>query len=270
VPFGPRPGRNVKLKATVAYNGSGFHGFAPNPDVLTVTGAIEKALQTILGEPVTITGAGRTDKGVHSRGQVISFESPEMIRQNKVDPVKLERSINGLCGPDIIVRDIVRVPDDFHARFSAKWRRYRYQVLTSREPDPLRSHFAWHVWEPLNLDAMRRAAALFVGEHDFSSFCRRPKVGEDAHEKLMDRTVLATEWVEAGDDMLEFWIEATAFCHQMVRSIVGTIIDVGIGDIAPDDIPAIIDAKNRKLAGQVAPPHGLTFWEVHYPADVLS
>ena len=260
----------MKLKATVAYNGSGFHGFAPNPDVPTVTGAIENALQTVLGEPVTITGAGRTDKGVHSRGQVISFDSPEMIRQNKVDPVKLERSLNGLCGPDIIVRDIVRVPDDFHARFSATWRRYRYQVLTSREPDPLRSHFAWHVWEPLNLDAMHRAAALFVGEHDFSSFCRRPKVGEDAHEKLMDRTVLATEWVEAGDDMLEFWIQATAFCHQMVRSIVGTIIDVGIGEIASDDIPAIIDAKNRRLAGQVAPPHGLTFWEVHYPAAVLS
>ncbi len=260
----------MKLKATVAYNGSGFHGFAPNPGVPTVTGAIETALQTILGEPVTITGAGRTDKGVHSRGQVISFDSPEMIRKNKVDPVKLERSINGLCGPNIIVRDIVLVPDDFHARFSARWRRYRYQVLTSREPDPLRSHFAWHVWEPLDLDAMYRAAEHFVGEHDFSSFCRRPKVGEDAHEKLMDRTVLATEWVEAGDDMLEFWIQATAFCHQMVRSIVGTIVDVGVGDIAADDVPAIIEAKNRRLAGQVAPPHGLTFWEVHYPNDVLS
>ena len=179
----------MKLKATVAYNGSGFHGFAPNNDVPTITGAIEDALAVIFGEPVTITGAGRTDKGVHARGQVISFDVPEMIRKNRVESSKLERSLNGLCGPGIVVRDIVRVPDDFHARFSAKWRRYRYQVLTSRQPDPLRAHGAWHVWEPLDLEAMRAAAQHLVGEHDFSSFCRRPKVDDDAHEKLMDRTV---------------------------------------------------------------------------------
>jgi len=255
----------VKLKATVAYNGSGFHGFAPNNDVPTITGAIEDALAVIFGEPVTITGAGRTDKGVHARGQVISFDVPEMIRKNRVESSKLERSLNGLCGPGIVVRDIVRVPDDFHARFSAKWRRYRYQVLTSRQPDPLRAHGAWHVWEPLDLEAMRAAAQHLVGEHDFSSFCRRPKVDDDAHEKLMVRTVLSTEWVDAGDDLLEFWIQATAFCHQMVRSIVGTLVNVGAGDFAPDDIPAMIRAKNRKQAGDVAPPHGLTFWEVYYP-----
>ena len=256
----------MKLRATVAYNGSGFHGFAPNNDVPTITGAIEDALAVIFGEPVPIMGAGRTDKGVHARGQVISFDVPEMIRQNRVESSKLERSINGLCGPNIVVRDIERVPEDFHARFSAKWRRYRYQIVNSRQPDPLRLHSSWHVWEPLDLEAMRVAAQHLVGEHDFSSFCRRPKVDDDAHAKLMVRTVLSTEWVDAGDDLLEFWIQATAFCHQMVRSIVGTLVNVGAGDFAPDDIPAMVRAKNRKQAGDVAPPHGLTFWEGVLPA----
>jgi len=254
----------MKLKATVAYNGSGFHGFAPNPGVPTVTGALEAALATIFGEPIGIMGAGRTDKGVHSRGQVISFDVPQMIRQNAVEPHKLERSINGLCGPAIVVSNIERVPDDFHARFSANWRRYRYQVLTSRHPDPLRPH-VWHVWEPLDFDAMQEASRHFVGEHDFSSFCKRPKVGPDAHEKLMDRTVLAAEWVDAGEDLFEFWIQASAFCHQMVRSIVGTLVNVGAGQYSPDDIPAMLAAMNRKTAGDVAPPHGLTFWQVNYP-----
>ena len=259
----------MKLKATVAYDGSGFHGFAPNPGVPTVTGALEAALETIFGEPIPIMGAGRTDKGVHARGQVIHFEVPEMIRRNAVEPSKLERSINGLCGPAIIVRDIDRVPDDFHARFSANWRRYRYRVLTSRHPDPLRPH-AWHVWKPLDLEAMQRASGFFIGEHDFSSFCKRPDVGPDAHEKLMDRTVLAAEWREADDDMLEFWIQASAFCHQMVRSIVGTLVNIGAGEFAPDDVPGMLDARDRKAAGDVAPPHGLTFWEVHYPISTTS
>lgn len=255
----------MKLKATVAYNGSGFHGFAPNPDVRTVTGVLEAALGRVFGEPIAIMGAGRTDKGVHSRGQVISFDVPEMIRKNPVEAHKLERSLNGLCGPDVVVSNVVRVDDAFHARFSAQWRRYRYQVLTTRHPDPLRPH-CWHIWQPLDLEAMQTAAMHFVGEHDFSSFCKRPNVGPDAHEKLMDRTVLAVEWRDAGDDMLEFWIQATAFCHQMVRAIVGTLVNVGSGDFEPDDIPAMIQARNRKSAGDVAPPHGLTFWEVYYPS----
>lgn len=256
----------MRLKATVAYDGSGFHGFAPNPGIPTVTGALEDALETIFGEAIPVMGAGRTDKGVHSRGQVIHFDVPEMIRKNAVVASKLERSINGLCGPGIVVRDIERVPDDFHARFSAQSRRYRYQVLTSPQPDPLRVHAAWHVWQPLDLVAMQEGANHLIGEHDFSSFCRRPSVDEDAHEKLMVRTVLAAEWVDAGDDLLEFWIQATAFCHQMVRSIVGTLVNVGAGDYSPDDIPEMIRAKNRRLAGDVAPPHGLTFWEVYYPS----
>lgn len=251
----------MKMKATVAYHGSGFHGFAVNRDVRTVAGDIEAALATIVGEAVTITCAGRTDKGVHGRGQVISFDLPDDFdteRQN------IERSLNGLCGPNIVVRDLERADDDFDARFSAQWRRYRYQVMVGRHPDPLRIETAWHVWQPLDLTAMNTAAAHLVGEHDFTSFCKRVKVPEGEPEKVLVRQVLEAGWREGGDDTLEFWVQATAFCHQMVRSFVGTLVDVGMGKIAPNAIPDILAAQDRTAAGQVAPPHGLTFWKVEY------
>ena len=251
----------TKMKATVAYDGSGFHGFAINEDVRTVAGDIEHALLTIFREPITITCAGRTDKGVHGRGQVISFDVPD---DAVVDPSRIEKSINGLCRPHIVVRDVVVAGDDFNARFSAQWRRYRYQVLTSPQPDPLRITTAWHVWNPLDLDAMNQAAAHLVGEHDFTSFCKRVKVAEGEPEKSMTRRVLEAQWRSGDDDVIEFWVQATAFCHQMVRSFVGTLVDVGSGKIEPDAIPAIIEAKDRTRAGQVAPPQGLTFWEVAY------
>ena len=251
----------MKMRATVAYNGSGFHGFAINNDVRTVAGDLEAALAKVVRSPITITCAGRTDKGVHGRGQVISFDVPD---DAGIDPVRLERSLNGLCGPSIVVRDVQVANDAFDARFSAQWRRYRYQVMTGKHPDPLRIESAWHVWQPLDLNAMNHAAAHLVGEHDFSSFCKRVKVPEGEPEKSMTRRVLEAGWREGDDDIVEFWVQATAFCHQMVRSFVGTLVDVGMGKFDPDAIPEILAAQNRTAAGQVAPPHGLTFWEVRY------
>ena len=250
----------MKMKATVAYNGSGFHGFAVNPGVRTVAGDIEAALERVVGQPVTLTCAGRTDRGVHGRGQIISFELPE----GAPDPSRIESSINGLCKPGIVVRDVMVVGDDFDARFSATYRRYRYQVLNATHADPLRVNTAWHVWLPLDMEAMNVAAGHFVGEQDFASFCKRVKVADGEPEKSTVRHVLSAEWRAADDGVLEFWVQATAFCHQMVRSFVGTCVDVGLGRIAADAIPEILAAKDRTEAGQVAPPHGLTFWEVGY------
>ncbi len=251
----------MKLKATVAYNGSGFHGFAANRDVRTVAGDLETALATIVGEPVTITCAGRTDKGVHGRGQVISFEVPDDVR---ADPHRIQQSLNGLCKPNIVVRDIAIADDDFDARFSAQWRQYRYQVLVSPHPDPLRAHTSWHVNTPLDLEVMNEAATHLLGEQDFTSFCKRVKVAEGEPEKSMVRRVLEAAWISTDDEIVEFWVKSTAFCHQMVRSFVGTLVDVGIGKFAADDIPKILEAQDRLAAGQVAPPQGLTFWEVRY------
>jgi len=251
----------MKMRATVAYNGSGFHGFAINRDVKTVAGVIEHALEVIFQEPITITCAGRTDKGVHGRGQVISFELPDTFDLEKQN---VERSINGLCGPNIVVRDLEQADDDFDARFSAQWRRYRYQVMTGKYPDPLRIETAWHVWQPLDLAAMNAGAAHLVGERDFTSFCKRVKVADGEPEKSMTRRVLEAEWREADDDIVEFWVQATAFCHQMVRSFAGTLVDVGMGRLEAESIPDVLAAQDRTRAGQVAPPHGLTFWQVSY------
>ena len=251
----------MKMKATVAYNGSGFHGFAVNRDVRTVAGDLEAALQTILGQPITLTCAGRTDKGVHGRGQVVSFVVPD---DTTLTPHRIEQSLNGLCKPDIVVRDVEQTHDDFDARFSAQWRQYRYQVLASTHRDPLRAHTSWHVPATLELARMNAAATHLLGEHDFTSFCKRVKVAEGEPEKSMVRNVLEAEWSEGHDDIVEFWVKSTAFCHQMVRSFVGTLVDVGLGKFQPDDIPGMLDAKDRLAAGRVAPPEGLTFWKVDY------
>lgn len=251
----------MKMKATVAYNGSGFHGFAVNRDVRTVAGDLEAALNTIFGQPITITCAGRTDKGVHGRGQVISFDVPD---DSTVTPHRIEQSLNGLCKPAIVVREVTIVDDGFDARFSAQWRQYRYHVLASPHRDPVRSHSSWHVPVELNLVDMNRAAVHLLGEHDFTSFCKRVKVADGEPEKSMVRRVLEAEWSNGHDDLLEFWVKSTAFCHQMVRSFVGTLVDVGVGKFHPDEIPAMLAAEDRKAAGRVAPPEGLTFWQVEY------
>ena len=251
----------MNIRAVVAYDGSAFHGFAPNDGVRTVGGDIEAALGRVLGAPVTVTCAGRTDKGVHAQGQVISFPVPDDI-----DPARLERSINQMCRPAIVLRDTELVDDDFDARFSAKWRQYRYQVLSGPTADPMLHGRSWHVPERLDLAAMNEAIVHLVGEHDFSSFCRRPKVAEGEPEPSLVREVLDAEWsvAEADDRVVELWIRATSFCHQMVRSIVGTTVDIGLGRLAAEHVAAILEARDRSAAGRVAPPEGLTLWEVGY------
>lgn len=249
----------MKVKATVAYDGSGFHGFAVNPGVRTVAGEIDAALSKITSAEVRSICAGRTDKGVHGSGQVVSFDLPDTA-----DLERIERSLNRMCQPMIVVSDLTVVDQDFHARFSAAWRRYRYRVLHVPKPDPLRRGFVWHVPEPLDLDAMNIAANDLIGTHDFASFCRRPKVADGEPEVQLVREVLDAEWSVAVEDELVFWIRSTSFCHQMVRSIVGTTVDVGQGKIAANSMSAILQERDRFAAGQVAPPQGLTLFEVGY------
>jgi tRNA pseudouridine38-40 synthase len=247
---------NVKL--VVAYDGTGFHGFAINYGVRTVGGTLTGAISTVVRHPVTLTGAGRTDAGVHAWGQVISVELPD-----GVDLADLTRRVNKLCAPEIAVRSIEPVADEFDARFSAQWRHYRYEVWNAPYPNPLLANRAWHVAVPLDADAMRTAMSAFRGEHDFSSFCRRPKVAPGDPQPSLVRHVVAVS-LDDDEPLVRFEIRAGAFCHQMVRSIIGTVVDVGAGKLSPHDIPAILAAGDRQAAGQVAPPHGLTLWEVGY------
>lgn len=243
----------------LAYDGSGFHGFAVNLGVPTVAGTLASALESVLGHAVTLTCAGRTDRGVHARGQVVTFAAVG----DGLDVVRLQRSLNRMIGPAIAVRDTTIVPPDFDARFSAHSRRYHYLVLNRPHPDPFLARTAWHVERPLRRAALDLGCDPFVGEHDFAAFCRRPK-RTDGTEASLARRVLSASWHDAGDGLLRFQIEATAFCHQMVRSIVGTLVEVGLGRRRAGELAAVIRSGDRRFAGELAPPHGLMLWSVRY------
>ncbi len=240
----------------VAYDGAGYHGFAENPLVATIAGTLRRSLERVFQTAVVVTGAGRTDTGVHAWGQVVSIDVADYV-----DLDRLARSLNSMCGPAIVVRSIGWAPDDFDARFSAIWRLYRYTVVNTVAPSPFLSTTAWHVEEPLDVASLELACDPFIGTHDFSSFCRRPRGQIDP---VMHRRVLDARWCDVGDGVLRFEIRASAFCHQMVRSIVGTMVDAGRGKLHAGDIMAILRAKDRSLAGTVAPAHGLCLWEVGY------
>lgn len=245
-----------RLRLTVAYEGSGFHGFAVNPGVRTVGGTLAEALATVLGHDVKLTCAGRTDSGVHAWGQIVHLDTSTA----KPDPVRLQRSLNIMLGPAIVARSVELVTSDFDARHSATGRRYRYTVLNRPVADPFLAATAWHVVDPLDLGSMRLACDPLIGEHDWSSFCRRPP---DPDASLV-RVVRSAGWSDLGEGVLRFEIEAGAFCHQMVRSIVGTLVAVGTGKLRAGEMSAIVRARDRRFAGQPAPPHGLCLWEVGY------
>jgi tRNA pseudouridine38-40 synthase len=249
-----------RVRLVVAYDGTPFHGFAANAGVRTVLGDLSGAIETVVRQPVKLTGAGRTDAGVHAWGQVVSGDLPA-----GTDLDDLARRLNKLCAPSLAVRSAEWATDEFDARFSARWRVYRYDVWNAATPNPLLAGRAWFVPQPLTRWAMEAACDPLIGEHDFTSFCRRPKVEESEPEPSMVRRVLAARWVEVDEDgLLRFEIRANAFCHQMVRSIVGTLVDVGLHKASPGDMRGILLARDREAAGQVAPPHGLVLWEVGY------
>ena len=250
----------MRVRLTVAYDGSGFHGFAANDGVRTVGGTLAEALGRVLrlGGPIELACAGRTDRGVHAHGQVVSFDAPA-----GTDLDALARSINHLCGPAIAVREPQVVPSDFDARHSALARRYRYLVLNRPDPDPFLARSAWHIEPPLDVAAMTLACDPFIGEHDFSAFCRRPK-RSDGVEVSLQRRVVEAAWHVEPDGLLRFEIEASAFCHQMVRSVVGTMVDVGRGRRRAGDVRGVLASRDRGKAGDLAPPHGLSLWLVRY------
>ena len=254
------------IRLTVAYDGSDFRGFAESDGVRTVLGELRRAVETVVRCPVELSAAGRTDAGVHGWGQVVSGDVPAAT-----DLRRLERSINGLCGPDISVRDAAWAEGAFSARFSATGRTYRYHVWNDPAPNPLLARTTWHVPLPLDLDSMNVAAVSLLGEHDFSSFCRRPKPGAGFDDPSLVRHVRTAFWTRTDDpwgpSSLRFEITASSFCHQMVRSIVGTLVDVGLGRRGADSMPETLAARDRNAAGQVAPPTGLVLWSVDYRGE---
>lgn len=248
------------VRMVLAYRGSPFRGFAPNHGIRTVMGDLDRSIAKVVRQPVVLVGAGRTDAGVHAWGQVVSGELPA-----ETDLADLQRRVNKMCAPDISIRSIGWAEADFDARFSATSRRYRYHVWNDTSPNPLLADLTWHVHRPLDLDAMQAAAPPLLGEHDFASFCRKPKMPEGLEPASLVRILHEATWSRVDDSpMLRFEIAGSAFCHQMVRSIVGTMVDIGIGRIHHSKMAGILEACSRDAAGGVAPPSGLILWEVGY------
>jgi len=268
----------VRWLMRVAYDGSGFHGFAAQEGLRTVAGTLSEALGRVTRSPATLTCAGRTDAGVHALDQVVHFDVPAAVSAG-LDPAAVVKSCNSQVGPAIVVREAAPAPAGFDARHSATARRYRYLVVNAAVPDPLLAGLAWHVSDPLDLRSMAAAADALLGEHDFRAFCRR--VPGTPPSEPINRWVLDARWTRLGrsgpgdpsppalapvsGDLLAFEIEANAFCHQMVRSLVGTLVDVGRGRKRPSDILWILRSADRQQASQPAPPQGLTLTAVRYP-----
>lgn len=268
----------VRVRMTLAYDGSAFHGFAAQPGQRTVGGTLADAIGRVLGHAVSITCAGRTDTGVHALGQVVHFDVPGAALKGKGAGAhgaaggveRLAVSCNRMLAPEVVVTAACVAGSDFDARSSALSRSYRYTILNSPLADPFCARTAWHVADPLDLKAMRVAADPLIGEHDFSAFCRRAR----GREQSLVRRVLDASWGQeggagssGGGSLLRFDVEATSFCHQMVRSLVGTMVEMGNGRRQPGDMSWILRSCDRSLAGSPAPPHGLCLREVRYPSQ---
>jgi len=262
-----------RWRLLIAYDGAAFRGFALQPEVPTVAGALRQALERTarLDEAPPITCAGRTDAGVHARGQVVHVDLPPV----PYDGPGLARALNRQLAPAVVVRRAEEVGPDFDARRSATGRTYRYLVWNAPDPDPLLAPVAWHVRDPLDLRSMRTATDVLLGRHDFRSFCRRP-VGSDASEPIVRRVTMARWSVDEGPEatdalaggegrLLRFEIAAGSFCHQMVRSLVAELVEVGRGGPTSADVLAVLRAGERGGLPAPAPPHGLCLVSVAYP-----
>lgn len=244
--------RNLKL--VLEYDGTDFAGWQVQPDQRTVQGVLEEAFSDLAGAGVAVTGAGRTDAGVHALGQVASVETDLGLSQAAV-----AAALNARLPDDVYVKSVTDVPDSFHARFDATSRAYTY--LIGRSESPLWRRHRWCVRSKLDLGAMRAAGEMLLGENDFSSFCLSGSAPEH-HRCRVD--AISLEWTPEHGGMSIFRIEANRFLRGMVRSIVGTLVDVGRGSAAPETFAAVLAAEDRGRAGRTAPAHGLYLTEVKY------
>lgn len=243
-----------RYKCIISYDGTWFSGYQVQPNKRTIQSEIETVLTKMhKGRNIKITGSGRTDAGVHAKGQVLHFDSPLSIPEEK-----WEMALNSLLPEDISVMSVEKVHERFHARFDTSGKEYRYFLNISRKRDPFQRNFAYQYPYPLDLEAMEEASQYLLGEHDFSSFCSAKTEVED---KV--RTIEKIEISQEGE-RLSFRFIGNGFLYNMVRILVGTLLEVGSGDRKPTEILDILEKKDRRYAGKTAPGHGLYLWEVFY------
>lgn len=242
----------TKIRATIEYDGTRYAGFQEQPDQPTIQAEMERALTEVTQQKTKIVGAGRTDAGVHARGQVIHF-----LTSWKRSLKELLRACNALLPHDIAVREMSLAGPDFHARFSATSREYRYAILNQEVRSPLEERYSYHYPQRLDVEAMRQALACLMGTHDFASF-GQPTQGDSTVREVMQASCVG-EGTRICIDLM-----ANAFLRQMVRSIVGTLLLAGKGALSPLDVERILQARDRSSAGAPAPAHGLCLIRVNY------
>lgn len=243
-----------RIKLTVAYDGTDYCGWQIQPNGITVEEVLNRNLSELTGEEIAVTGASRTDSGVHAQGNVAVFDSDTTI-----PPERIAYAVNRKLPEDIVVIRSEEVPGDWHPRYQETEKTYEYHILNREMPDPVRRRDTYFVSYPLDLEAMRRAAVYLKGEHDFRSFC-------NVHTDVQDtvRTIYDLDIIRSGD-LVTVRIRGNGFLYNMVRIIVGTLVRVGRGFYSPGQVKEILEAKERTSAGVTAPPQGLVLVKIDYP-----
>lgn len=246
-----------KYKVTLAYDGTHYHGWQIQSNGIAIQEILQTKIQQVTQTDTHLIGAGRTDTGVHAKGQVAHF-----VVKAPLNLFRLQHALNRLLPADIRIAEIVEVPITFHARYSATGKIYHYHLHLEKNRDPFVHHYSWHIREYVDLDLLRMAAQLFIGSHDFTTFandCLRGAAARDAVRSIYRLDVV----VQEGGVRLEFC--GNGFLYKMVRNIVGTLVSVAIGKLPISEIPRLFAAKDREQAGKGAPPQGLFLMHVNYP-----
>lgn len=242
-----------RVKLTVAYDGTNYHGWQVQPNGNTIEAELNRHLSELLGEEIRVTGASRTDAGVHALGNVAVFDTSARMPAEKIS-----YAMNTRLPEDIRIQESCEVAPDFHPRFCRTVKTYEYRILNRRFPDPTKRLYSYFYYYPLDVEKMKTAAAYLVGEHDFQSFCTMKPDLENTVRRIYSLDI------EKEGDMILMRVTGNGFLYNMVRIIAGTLIRVGGGFIPPESMQAILDGKNRKLAGETARPEGLTLVEIQY------
>lgn len=240
----------------LSYFGKNFHGWQVQPNAISVQEVINKQLSLLCADDIHVVGAGRTDTGVHARQMYAHFDTDKVWSEN------LTYRLNKMVGPDIAIKEIFTVTDEAHTRFDAIYREYEYHIV--KEKDPFTQEFAWYVPYDLDFDVMNRAAELLLGKHDFGAFSR-----SNTQVKTNICKVQRAEWQQQNGKWI-FYIGADRFLRNMVRAVVGTLVQIGSGKIALSELKEIVESKNRSMAGDSAPAHGLYLTKVVYPKVILT
>ena len=249
----------MNYKLLIQYDGTDFHGWQVQENDRTIQGELERVIGMLDDSKVAVIGSGRTDAGVHAEGQVAN-----VVVNKPFTPQKLQFAINGNLWRDIRIMKVEKASDDFHARFSAKRKTYVYRILNAPVMSPFWRRFAHHEHKPLDITAMTKTARMLLGEHDWTAFASAQSDGESRVRTILDATIESHWDARAGANILEFRITANGFLRYMVRSIAGTLIEVGRGDKDSDTIQTAIVTGDRSLAGKTAPANGLTLLKVDY------